>query len=95
MREKSALLLAAQGGRSKCLLGQGCAQQNAIRPGAAACAGAVVSPPGQCWLLCEYMCGGTLAAWLYGPGADPRCYTNAHAHTHVASSLGMHLLPQA
>mmetsp|Transcript_17672 Transcript_17672/g.53171 ORF Transcript_17672/g.53171 Transcript_17672/m.53171 type:complete len:371 (+) Transcript_17672:418-1530(+) len=34
--------------------------------------GAVLDPPEQCWLICEFMSGGTLATWLYGPCADPR-----------------------
>lgn len=34
--------------------------------------GAVLAPPEHCWLICEFMSGGTLATWLYGPGVDPR-----------------------
>ena len=30
------------------------------------CAGACLKPPKHCWLLCEYLPGGTLMAWLYG-----------------------------
>ena len=29
-------------------------------------AGAVIQPPHVCWLVCEYLPGGTLAEWLYG-----------------------------
>ena len=29
-------------------------------------AGACLKPPKHCWLLCEYLPGGTLMAWLYG-----------------------------
>lgn len=34
--------------------------------------GAVLAPPENCWLICEYMSGGSLATWLYGEGVDPR-----------------------
>ena len=33
-----------------------------IRP----CAGACLQPPEHCWLLCEYLPGGSLSAWLHG-----------------------------
>ena len=30
------------------------------------CAGAVIQPPRNCWLILEYLPGGSLAEWLYG-----------------------------
>lgn len=36
-------------------------------------AGATLQPPAQCWLVSEFMPGGTLSQWLYGANADPRC----------------------
>ena len=29
-------------------------------------AGACLQPPDNCWLLCEYLSGGTLSHWLHG-----------------------------
>jgi hypothetical protein len=29
-------------------------------------AGACLQPPDNCWLLCEYLSGGTLSQWLHG-----------------------------
>ena len=36
-------------------------------------AGAVLQPPQHCWLVCEFLPGGTLSQWLYGTRGDPRC----------------------
>lgn len=39
-------------------------------PNVVAFYGAVVDPPDRCWLLCEWLPGGTLSRWLHGvPGA--------------------------
>lgn len=35
-------------------------------------AGACLQPPQNCWLVCEYLQGGTLSQWLYGTKGDPR-----------------------
>ena len=34
--------------------------------------GACLERPERCWLICEYMSGGTLGAWLHGDKAKPR-----------------------
>lgn len=32
----------------------------------------MLAPPEHCWIICEFMPGGTLDTWLYGEGVDPR-----------------------
>lgn len=39
-------------------------------------AGAVVQPPSECWLVMEYLPGGTLAEWLHGK--EGRCASLPH-----------------
>lgn len=36
-------------------------------PNVMAMYGACVEPPDRCWIVCEYLPGGSLSAWLYGP----------------------------
>lgn len=42
------------------------------KPPRACAAGACLQPPQNCWLVCEYLPGGTLSQWLYGTRGDPR-----------------------
>lgn len=47
-----------------------------------------MAPPDNCWLLCEFLPGGTLSHWLHGERLQGgRCSSSSHSH-----AIHLHLL---
>eukprot|EP00891_Asterochloris_glomerata_P002868 jgi/Astpho2/2868/Aster-01022 len=59
--------------------------------------GACLKPPKHCWLLCEYLPGGTLMAWLYGDKnkSAPRRSLAARLQMALDVARGMQAMEEA
>ena len=56
------------------------------------CAGAVIQPPQNCWLILEYLPGGSLAEWLYGRDGRGAPKRSMHEKVNMALEIAQGML---